>query len=202
MVDRTASTISLWWICRSNQGNQPKSHKSDPVKLPWFATKAFRFLFTTSQVLPAFVTLVFWTVLYYKIEENKKDTFLLYRSVAPHVGNLVMVQVELWLSKITLRISNVWYIYVTILLYAAYTWLMHYLANVDFPYPFVLKYMDIEKSPRIAILMLLILLAIVTVVYLLVWFESFLKRHLFLKKKQVTPDAESSTSTYLEGILK
>ncbi|KAJ8324205.1 hypothetical protein QVD99_008535 [Batrachochytrium dendrobatidis] len=147
------------------------------TKFPRGLALTIQFLFSTTQTLAMIVLTIFWALLQY-ILESTSDRTLLFLIMTPHIANLVMMQIELWLTKIKLPLLSIGFTLLSIFLYTLWVWLAKYGFDIDFPYRFFANLMDIRKTPGMSIAWVIAFLAIFTIMSLIIWAESLIRDRL------------------------
>lgn len=173
--------------------------KKKDEELGWWSSRLFEFVFSSTQAYAPVVTIVFWVLLRSMLSEPGHDQEWFFLTVAPHVANIIMIQLELWCCKMVLDIRHIWYVCVISLFYASYSWVLHYCFDVAWPYPFFEAYLDLRVNAGWAVLGCIVILTAFSVVYVLVWLEFWLKIYLThpvdntnTDNCQKTPDVEST----------
>ncbi|KAJ1327116.1 hypothetical protein BSLG_010463 [Batrachochytrium salamandrivorans] len=130
--------------------------------------------FSTSQMLPLIVTIIFWTLLRYFLA-YADTSIVLFLMVTPHVANLFIAQVELWLTKQKLPLSRIAYTLLAILAYTILSWILNYCFGVEFPYRFFQDLLDIRATPGTSIGWSIAFLCIFFIMSLCIWAEARLE---------------------------
>ncbi|KAL2918565.1 hypothetical protein HK105_201966 [Polyrhizophydium stewartii] len=144
------------------------------TKLPRALAVIINYLFATTQSLSFVVVIIFWALLRNIITEavDTGDRFL---KTSPHITNIIMTQVELWLTNQAYPLSNVLVTIATLVLYTIMTWLANYVLGVAFPYPFFKDLLDIRRTPASAVLWFLGFAFAFLVLSLIIWGEAKLR---------------------------
>ncbi|KAH6566073.1 hypothetical protein BASA50_011041 [Batrachochytrium salamandrivorans] len=154
-----------------------RNSKSEKEELPTWVSYLIQFTFSTSQMLPLIVTIIFWTLLRYFLA-YADTSIVLFLMVTPHVANLFIAQVELWLTKQKLPLSRIAYTLLAILAYTILSWILNYCFGVEFPYRFFQDLLDIRATPGTSIGWSIAFLCIFFIMSLCIWAEARLRDYL------------------------
>ena len=169
--------IALYFVCVISITIGCNRKKGDISSRTFSFVRLLLFLSAANSV---FLDPVYWTLFFPKFQPYITSNLQLFLSIAPHSANVVMTQIEFWLTDFPFYLHDVGALLPVGVSYLGLTYLLKYVCGVPFPYPPPVL-LDFQEVGAQAILPIIIIVAAGLLIGLIVYFEALFRDHVLQK---------------------